>query len=427
MDIATHIVTRVADISAAQEVIRNYLRPTMLALIGLATLACTFFIITAGIRYMTSSGKPEQLEQAKRVLKNACIGLVMVIAATSLTGILTKAYGTSHTQNVQTIPNLSTIEEADQGAGVVEVLIKGIIGLFKYIVESAGKPFIAALEYFTKETPLMAKNPGVFKLWLAIVAIADLLFILVIALLGFHVMSAAALGIDEIELKHLAPQLIFTFLLINISIFAIDAVISLSNVLIKALSAAFDSTSVWNVLTKIAEGADGMSLVALLIMVVFMTLSVILLVYYIMRIVTLYLGAVLSPLIVLLAVLPGFKDFVVTAVKTYVATIFVLFVHIVILTLAASLFATSLTNEPGSPNPLMSMLIGIATLIALLKTQSVMMQMSYVSAGPRALRKLGGQFVNAAAYTAGKFRGARSAGAEKPSSSTRMKSQGSAK
>ena len=404
MDIAAQIVTWVADIPAAQEVIRAYLRPTMISLIGLATLVCTFFIITAGIRYMTSSGKPEQLEQAKRVLRNAVIGLVMVIAAASLTAILTKAYGTSHIENVQTTPNLSTIQEADQGVGIVEVLIKGIIGLFKYIVETAGKPFVAALEYFTKETALMAKNPGVFKLWLAIVAIADLLFILVVALLGFHVMSASALGIDEIELKHLAPQLIFTFLLMNFSIFVIDAVIGLSNVLIKAVNAAFNTTSVWEVLSKIAEAADGMSLVALLIMVVFMTLSVILLVYYIMRIVVLYLGAVLSPLVALLAVLPGFKDFVLTAVKTYVATIFVLFVHVIILTLAASLFATSLTNDPNNPNPLMAMIIGIATLITLLKTQGVLMQMSYVSAGPRALRKLGGQFMNGVSYTTSKMK-----------------------
>ena len=32
---------------------------------------------------------------------------------------------------------------------------------------------------------------------------ADALFVLVIALLGFHVMGYATLGLDEIEIKHI--------------------------------------------------------------------------------------------------------------------------------------------------------------------------------------------------------------------------------
>jgi hypothetical protein len=43
----------------------------------------------------------------------------------------------------------------------------------------------------------------VFNLWLAMVAIPDVLFILVVGLLGFHVMSAASFGFDEIEFKHM--------------------------------------------------------------------------------------------------------------------------------------------------------------------------------------------------------------------------------
>lgn len=406
-------VTWLADVSAAQKVIQDYLKPTMLTLIGLAGVVSAFFLLWAGIQYMTSTGRPDKLEHAKKVMKNAAIGLVLVIAAATLTSILLHAYGGAPGNNADTLPNLSTIKAQDPGSGLIGVLIKAIVGLFKYIVESAAKPFMGALDFFTKETALMAANHGVFTLWLTVVAIADGLFVLVLALLGFHVMSASALGIDEIELKHLIPQLIMTFLFINFSIFAIDAVIGLSNVMINAVNAAFHTTSVFDVLSKIADMSSGMSLVALMIMVVFMILSVILLVYYVMRLVTLYLGAVLSPLIVLLAVLPGFKDFVITAVKTYVATIFVLFVHVIILQLAASLFAAALpTVDPTNPNLLMAMIVGIATLITLLKTQGVLMQMTYVSAGPRALRKLGGQFVNGVSYTVSKAKTVRSTNAE---------------
>ncbi len=362
----------------------------------------------AGIQYMTSSGKPDKLEHAKKVLRNAIIGLVIVIAAGTLTSILSHAYSSTNTAGVDKLPSLTAIEPADTGGGIVDVLVKAIVGLFKHIIESAASPFIKALDYFTKATPLMGDNSAVFKLWLTIVGITDALFVLVVALLGFHVMSAASLGLDELEFKHLIPQLALTFLLINTSIFAIDAIISLSNGMISALTASFGNTTVWDVLSAIAGKAGSLGLVALMIMVVFMVLAVILLVYYVMRLVVLYLGAVLSPLVVLLWLVPGFKDFASTAFKTYLTTIFVLFVHVVILMLAASIFGGLLKADAEQVfDPIMGTVVGVATLVTLLKTQGVMMQMSYVSVGPRALRKLGGQFMTGVSYTTSKVKSVR--------------------
>jgi hypothetical protein len=221
-------------------------------------------------------------------------------------------------------------------------------------------------------------------------------------------MSAASLGLDEIEFKHLLPQIIVTFLLINTSIFAIDAIISLSNAMIHALNAAYGGVSVWDVLSAIASKAGGMGLVALMIMVVFIILAVILLVYYVTRIVTLYLGAILSPIVILLWLIPGFRDFAITAIKTYATTIFVLFVHVVILLLAASIFSGMATGADKSIDPIMGTVVGVAALITLLKTQGVMMQLSYVSVGPKALRKLGGQFMTGVSYTTNKVKEVRS-------------------
>jgi hypothetical protein len=414
MNISVTPLNWMADISSASDVMRAYVRPTMFTLVGLATLIATFFLVWAGIHYITSSGRPEKLEQSKRVMKNALIGLVLVIGAATLVTILTQSYGSSGNTALQNIPQLSTIEVQPQKAGVVDVLIKAIVGLFQNIVDTAAKPFIKALDYFTHATPLMAENPSVFKLWLTVVVIADSLFVVAVGLLGFHVMSAASLGLDEIEFKHMLPQLIITFVLLNSSIFLIDAVISLSNVMIKAIDAAFSSISVWDVLSKVASGSDGLGLVALLIMVVFLILTVILLVYYIMRLVTLYVGAILSPVIILLSVLPGFKDFASTAMKAYFTTVFTLFVQVIIIHLAASLFSLTLGKEPNTgPSTLMAMLVGIATLVTLLKTQGVMMQMGYVSAGPRALRKLGGQFMTGVNHTTNSIKSVRKVGSTK--------------
>jgi len=401
-------LSKLAAVSAAGDSMRSFVAPVFAAMIGLAALTSTFFLVNGGIAYMTSSGRPDKLEHAKIVIRNALIGLALVIAAGTVTAILSHAYQSAGGSAVQQMPALTSIKPAASSGGLVDVLINAIVGLFQRIIQSAAQPFLSALTYFTKATPLMGANSSVFNLWLAMVGIADALFVLVVALLGFHVMSYASLGLEEIEFKHLLPQLGLAFLAINMSIFGIDAIISLSNAMIHALYAAFPGTTVWQALESVASQSAGMGLVALMILVVFLVFAVILLVYYVTRLVTLYLGAILAPLLVLLWLLPGFKDFAVTAAKTYLAVIFVLFVHVLILLLAASIFAGMVAGSPNNAlDPVMAAIVGVATLIALLKTQGVMNQLSYVSLGPKSLRRLGGQFVNSVSYATTKLKAAR--------------------
>ena len=404
-----HQLNQVGVASSVTSIINGYVTPTVSTLIGLAGLVATFFLIVGGFSYITSSGRPDKLEHAKKVIRNALIGLVLVLAAGTLSAILVHAYHGTGGSGVNNIPTLSNINPKPASSGLVAIVIDAIVGVLRDIIDTAASPFISALSYFTHGTPLMAENSSVFTIWAVIVAMADGLFVLVIALLGFHVMSASSLGIDEIEIKHLLPQLAIIFLLVNSSIFIIDSVISLSNAMIHVLYSVFPGTTVWNVLNEITKQSASLGLVALFILIVFIILSVILLVYYVMRLVVLYLGAILSPLIFLLWLLPSFKDFVSAAIKTYVTTIFVLFVHVVILLLAASIFAGMLSGGSTTAlNPLMASIVGIATLISLLKTQKMMMELSYVSVGPKALRKLGSQFVTGVSYMSGKVKSLKS-------------------
>lgn len=398
--------------------VQEYLKPIMYSLIGLAAVVSTFFLVTAGIEYMTSSGKPDKLDHAKKVLRNALVGLVIVIAAATLTSILTTAYNDAATTAIENIPSLTPVDTEDGDGGITAILIKSIVGLFKHIIETAASPFINALDYFTQSTPLMADNPAVFKLWLTVLGISNALLVLVIALLGFHVMSSATLGLDEIELKQMLPKIGATFLMMNISIFVIDAVIALSNVMISAVQNAYDSLSVWDALSGVASDAGGQGLVALLVMVVFMVLSAILLVYYVTRIVTLYIGAVLAPIVILLQIVPGFRDFTATAAKTYVTNIFVLFVHVVILTLAATLFEGLRAEGAEQPfDPVMAMIIGVAAVLTLLRTQNAMNNLAYVSIGPSSMRKMSKQFVSSVSHVGGKLgKGAKGAASSRKSS-----------
>lgn len=401
-----------ADASAAAGIMQAYLAPVIRTLCVIASLACVFFLVSGGYAYMTSAGKPEQLDHAKRILKNALIGLIIVLAAGVLTGVLAHAYGAHPAAAASSLPKLQAIPADTVSNGLLAVLIKAVSGFLNTIIQTVAQPFLKALSFFSNSTELMASNSAVFNLWAAMVGIADALFVIVVALLGFHVMSASTFGFDEIEFKHLLPRFGLIFLAMNTSIFAIDGVIEISNAMIKAVNAAGGNSSIWSVLTDVVKQSGGQGVAALLIMVVFLIFAVILLVYYVARLVTLYIGAVLSPAVLLAWLLPGFRDFSETAAKTYLATVFVLFVHVVILQLAASLFAGMAAGEGTTmPDTLMAMVTGLATIIALLKTQTMMMQFSYVSMGSRNLRKLGGQFVNGVSYIGGKGRSESPAGA----------------
>ncbi|MFZ2836379.1 MAG: hypothetical protein WAZ21_03590 [Candidatus Saccharimonadales bacterium] len=407
IDSLTMSLTLMADSSGAITAMREYVTPTMTTLTALAALASVFFIVYGGILYMTSTGRPEKLDQAKRVLKNALIGVVIVLGAGTLTAILNGAMPHTQAPASSVLPTLEAIKPESPSNGLVEILINAIVGLLNTIIQTLATPFLGALDFFTKSTPLMADNPSVFNFWLAMVGITDVLFVIVIALIGFHVMSAATFGLDEIDFKHLLPRILLIFLLLNTSLFIIDGFIAASNALITAVGHIGGASSVWNTLTTVFKEAGGQSIAALLIMLVFLIFSFILLIYYVGRIVTLFIGAVLSPLVILIWLVPGFRDFSETAMKTYLTTIFILFVHVVILTLAGSLF-TGLSGTSGNdiPNVLMSMVVGLAAVIALLKTQGLLMQFSYVSLGARSSRQLGTQFMNGVSYLGGRGKAA---------------------
>ena len=382
-----------ASTTAVQNVMQSYISPTVTTLTVLASLASVFFLIMGGFQYMTSTGDPEKLGRAKKIIKNALIGLALVIAAATITAILSNAYSGASGPVGEQLPTLQEIENIETDSGIVDVLINAVVGLLRKIVESAAEPFLKSLSYFINSTPLMGSNPHVFNLWLAIVGIADVLFVLVVALLGFQVMSFSTFGFEELDIRHLIPRLALGFLLMNVSIFAIDGLISLSNGMIYALQSGFPSTDIWAVLVSITEKSSDMGIAGLLVMVAFLVLTVMLLVYYIMRLVTLYIGAILSPLVVLLWLIPAFKDFAVTTLKAYLVTIFILFVHATVLILAASiLVGLNAGGVDGQPNALMALMVGLATVLFLLKTQGFVQEVATVASIPRAAREMTGTF-----------------------------------
>ena len=73
----------------------DFLQPLVGALITLAGLTAGFFVVVSGLEYMTSRGNPKRLDHAKRTLKNAALGLLLVIAAAFIFNFLNTAYNTA--------------------------------------------------------------------------------------------------------------------------------------------------------------------------------------------------------------------------------------------------------------------------------------------------------------------------------------------
>src|SRR5687768_16291280 len=150
-------------------------------MITVAAVLCILFVVFGGYYYMTSAGNPEKLERAKKTLRNAFIGFVVVLGAGTLVAVMQNAYSSKPATPVQIAVQQPKVEEP---VGIGDVVNEAIRGFIKGILESIGKPIVDTLKQFTTATPLMAQNGSVFNLWMVMVAIADVLFLLVIGLIG---------------------------------------------------------------------------------------------------------------------------------------------------------------------------------------------------------------------------------------------------
>lgn len=382
--------------AASNADVSQFSSQALTVLITLATLACAFFIVRGGLLYMTSTGKPDELDHAKKTIRNALIGLVIVIGAGVFSSVLTTAFTTASPQNAGQTFELKKLEPAEPSSGLTQILIDAVMGFLQTIVQSATKPVVDGIISMLTTTPSLAANSVVFNLWLVVVGITDSLFVLLIALLGFHVMSASTFGFDELEIKHLLPRIGLAFLGANTSIFFIDWIITVCNTMVNAIIAATGGIGKAWVLdiinpTTLSTGTGGVALVTLIFMIMFVILAVTLLLYYIGRLITLAVGAVLSPLIFLLWMLPGFTDFAIVSARAYIVVIFTVFVHVVIIQLASSFL--TLPGQVGT-NSFMSALVGVATLFSLIKAPGIILQFAFYSAVNGAMRKLGGKIIH---------------------------------
>ena len=392
--IALYFVMAFPVYAQTNTLVTQFTNQTLHTLIVIASLVSVFFLIKGGYSYITSTGKPDALEHAKKTIRNALIGLILVISAGFLSQLLNNAFTTPSSPASVSPLKLQPIIPVNPPGGLTQVLLDAINGFIQTIVLSATKPLIDGIISLLTTTPAVASNSVIFNFWLTMVGIVDALYILLIAIFGFQFMSATSFGYDEIDFKHILPKIAVSFLGANTSIFLIDWVLSLCNTMVNALLATtggLDKAWVLNAgdILKIVDG--NAALITYLFLLVFEILVALLIFFYIIRLIVIALGAVLSPFIFLLWALPKFSDFAEISAKTYLVTIFTVFIHVVIIQLASAFL--TLPGQVGT-NSLISVIIGIGLFLTLLKTPSFMYQLMFYNTGRGMVRKMGGQLMN---------------------------------
>ncbi|MDO8618327.1 MAG: hypothetical protein Q7R49_00095 [Candidatus Daviesbacteria bacterium] len=378
---------------AVDSAITNYTSNTINMITAIATAAAVFFLVKGGYLYITSSGKPDSLESAKRTIKNALIGLVLVLASGLLVSIFTNALGSSSNGATTSAISITPIESVQPLGGLTVVLTDAISGVVQLIITSAAKPIMDGVIGYLTTTPSLLDNKVIMNFWLIILGITDSLFVVVIALMGLKFMSSEALGFGETELKHLLPRIGLAFLGANVSLFLADYAIQTCNVLVTAVlnsTGGLSKSLLADAINPVTTITNTTPFITIIFLLLFLIVSIVLLFMYITRLIFISLGAVLSPLVFLLWTLPKFSDMAEIAVKSYLVTVFMIFIQVVVIQLASAF----LTLPTQGNNSLVSIAVGIGLLFSLLKIPQVLMQMVFYTSSVRSLGKMGGHLIN---------------------------------
>lgn len=379
--------------SSAIPEISSYTTDTLNIITLIASASAVFFLLRGGYFYITSTGRPEVLEEAKKTIRNALLGLVLVIAANGIVSLLQGALvGNGDAGTITNLP-LTQIESVPPNEGLTQVLIDAVNGFIQNIVESSTKPVVDGIMTLLTTTPELLTNATIVKFWLIMLGITDTLFVLVVALLGLQFMSASTFGFEEIEFKHLLPRIGLAFLGTNVSLFLADYAVKTCNALVSGvISATGGLNHAWvtNAITIQNITTGTAPLITLIFLLLFLIVAIVLLLMYISRLIVIALGAVLSPFIFLLWTLPKTADFAEMAIKSYLVSVFMIFIHVVTIQLAGSFLAL----PEQTNNSLISIAVAIGLLLTLLKIPSFLMQLILFSRSVGTVKHMGSQIIN---------------------------------
>jgi hypothetical protein len=379
--------------ASTSSIVTDYTHTTVNIITIIASSLLTFFLVKGGYLYMTSSGNPENLLNAKRTIIRSIAGVLLVFGANIIVSTLTNAFSGTIQGGSDTSITFSPIVPSP-GNGVVQILIDAITGVIQNFIQSGTKPVLDALIGMLTTTPSLLSNSVIWNFWIVMVGITDSLYVVVIALLGLHVMSSDSLGFEQVEIQTLLPRIGVAFLGSNVSLFLADYVSVTCNMLVKAvLNGTGGITHAWvlnaTTWTALIDPKQAV-FITLIFLLLFLILAIVLLLMLVGRLIFISLGAVLSPFMFLLWVLPKFSDIAEIGAKVYIANVFSIFVQVVVIQLACSFLALPEVTD----NSLLALAIAIGLFFSLLKIPKMLYDMAFYSSGVRSFKQLGGQIMN---------------------------------
>jgi len=375
--------------------ITDFTNNTLSIILAIAGVAEVLFLIKAGYQYMMSAGKPDSLMSAKKTIRNAVVGLIMVIGAAVLVSIFNSALTANTPDAANSTINITALESTTPSDGLTQVLIDAVSAFMQNIVESATKPIVNGVLSYLTTTPSLMANKTVVNFWLISLGIVDSLFIVIVALLGLRVMSGDTFGFEEVELKQIIPRVGLFFLGANVSLFLADYTLTTCNTLVSAVlnsSGGLSHSWVVNIINSetIFSVNTNIPLITLIFLIIFLMVAILLLFMFITRLIVISIMAVLSPFIFLLWATPKFSDLAEIAMRSYLVAVFMVFIQVVVIQLAASF----LSLPEQSSNSLISIAVAIGLFLTLLKVPGSLNQMIFYVSGSRGFKKMGSQLIN---------------------------------
>lgn len=377
---------------ADSSAISSFTNSALQTITFIALAATGLFFTYGGILYITSAGKPDLLEHAKTILRNAAIGIIVVIAASSFVSILKNSLVSPNTVSTTSTISISAITPTTPSNGLITVLIDAFEGFAKSLIESGLQPIVNSISTYLTTTPTPLTNSVINKFWLINLGIVDSLFVVVIALLGLHIISADTLGFGSINIKKLIPRIAIAFLGANISLYLANIVVETCNALVTTLLES--NNGINGLLNTILTNPDKiftgtLPLILIVFLLIFLVLAIVLLFLYISRLILISLFAVLSPFVFLIWAVPKFSHFSENVIKIYIVTVFTTFIHVVIIQLASSFLSL-----PSDNNALISIAVSIGLFITLLKSPSLLMTLLFSGSHTSTVRSFGYKFSN---------------------------------
>lgn len=181
---------------------------------------------------------------------------------------------------------------------------KAINDWFAGLVTAAFKPILDLLSRTLLATPQLTSDPGLHRLWLINLGIADSLLGLLILAGGATVMGYETLQ-TRLAAKELAPRIVVAGIAANVSLAVLGLAISLADALAHAVLAGTSSTQAVNGLSKLILGSVAGNIFLTLVAAVVAVLAAVLLGTWLLRLVLVVLLVISAPLALICHVLPA--------------------------------------------------------------------------------------------------------------------------